>query len=148
MPNTRHSCEEQLPFVYDVEDKGKGPDSEEFSYGYGPAIGFCKENPEGEFWVGNDEYASQVNFCPFCGAQAPVQVVDETQLKTAAKWCRELNVSIVDPDGWRYENGTFEFFETPISRGDFDAKVVQCTTKDGFEQRYEDGLRSQFEALS
>ena len=41
---------------------------------YGPAIGWCIEYPAGEFWVSNGEYASQVNYCPYCGTKAPIQV--------------------------------------------------------------------------
>ena len=33
---------------------------------YGPAITECWEEDD-ELWVGNGEYYSQVNFCPFCG---------------------------------------------------------------------------------
>ncbi len=40
------------------------------SSGYGEAICYCIEDDEGKFWVGNDEYESQVNYCPFCGAIA------------------------------------------------------------------------------
>ena len=39
----------------------------------GPAITYCYEEGgkyEGCFWVGNGEYESQVNFCPFCGEKA------------------------------------------------------------------------------
>lgn len=28
----------------------------------------------GQFWVSNGEYGTQVNYCPKCGAKAPVQV--------------------------------------------------------------------------
>lgn len=28
----------------------------------------------GELWVTNDEYSSQVNFCPVCGYKAPKQI--------------------------------------------------------------------------
>jgi len=45
--------------------------------GYGYAIYECEENERGELWVGNDEYGSQVNFCPFCGAAAKVKINDE-----------------------------------------------------------------------
>jgi hypothetical protein len=37
----------------------------------GPAITSCYETSDGRFIVSNDEYASQVNFCPFCGTSAP-----------------------------------------------------------------------------
>jgi hypothetical protein len=44
---------------------------------YGAAVTTCVEDEAGRFWVsnqdmyGNLEYASQVNFCPFCGVKAP-----------------------------------------------------------------------------
>ena len=41
---------------------------------YGGAIEFCEENEKGELWCGNGEYATRVNFCPFCGYAAPQQV--------------------------------------------------------------------------
>ncbi len=44
------------------------------SDGYGSAIDSCYENMAGEFWAGNGEYGSQVNYCPFCGAKAPSPV--------------------------------------------------------------------------
>lgn len=63
----RHWCKGKLP---------KG--------GYGPAITECievgnesaryPEHKVGQFWAGNDEYDSQVNYCSYCGAKALVQV--------------------------------------------------------------------------
>jgi len=41
---------------------------------YGPAVEVCYENSDGEFWVTNYEYGSQVNYCPVCGAAAPVMI--------------------------------------------------------------------------
>jgi len=41
--------------------------------GHGEAISSCDEDTEGRFWVSNDEYASQVAFCPYCGKKAPTQ---------------------------------------------------------------------------
>ena len=43
------------------------------SAAYGAAITEMWEDPEGRFWVGNGEYASQVAYCPACGAKAPTQ---------------------------------------------------------------------------
>jgi hypothetical protein len=37
---------------------------------YGPAIYMCEEDDEGKLWVTNGEYASQVNYCPYCGYEA------------------------------------------------------------------------------
>ena len=39
----------------------------------GPAIEICYEDDEGRFWVDNGEYGSQVFYCPYCGAKAPVE---------------------------------------------------------------------------
>lgn len=41
---------------------------------YGAAIDACKEDEEGIFWASNGEYSNQVNFCPFCGKEAPVAI--------------------------------------------------------------------------
>lgn len=41
---------------------------------YGIAVDVCYENSDGTYWVSNYEYASQVNYCPVCGAKAPKQV--------------------------------------------------------------------------
>lgn len=37
---------------------------------YGPAFIECIEMPDGKLWITNDEYDSQVNFCPVCGYEA------------------------------------------------------------------------------
>ena len=44
---------------------------------YGPAIDVCVEDERGKYWVDNDEYSSQVNYCPFCGSKAPTQIIEE-----------------------------------------------------------------------
>lgn len=41
---------------------------------YGSAIVDCVENSDGTFWVENGEYASRVNYCPYCGMKAPNQI--------------------------------------------------------------------------
>lgn len=38
---------------------------------YGEAVEDCHEDERGFFWVGNGEYGTPVEFCPFCGAKAP-----------------------------------------------------------------------------
>lgn len=63
-------------------------------------------------------------------------------MKTAAMWCRELGYSILDPDGWRYENGAIEFFETPVTQEEFMQKLNMCTAKRGFEQLFEDRMQA------
>lgn len=60
--NNRHSCKYKSS-----------------SDGYGAAIYYCIEDEDGKFWVGNDEYESQVNYCPFCGATAPTQSMLEIE---------------------------------------------------------------------
>ena len=45
---------------------------------YGEAIEYCIEGDDGKFWAGNDEYESQVNYCPVCGAKAPNKVEEKT----------------------------------------------------------------------
>lgn len=52
-----HKCEGTLP-----EDS------------YGSAISSCFEGEDGALWVSNEEYASQVNFCPYCGFRAKIQL--------------------------------------------------------------------------
>ena len=42
------------------------------SCAYGEAIYDCTEDENSKLWVGNGEYASQVNFCPYCGFKARV----------------------------------------------------------------------------
>jgi len=37
---------------------------------YGKAITQCSEANDGTFWVDNEEYATSVKFCPFCGEEA------------------------------------------------------------------------------
>ena len=56
--NDRHSCEHMSP-----------------SSGYGGAISHCVEDEDGKFWVGNGEYESRVNYCPFCGVTAPTKFI-------------------------------------------------------------------------
>ncbi len=52
---TRHQCKGTLP-----------------SAGYGESIAYCGESLDGTLWVSNDEYCSQVAFCPYCGLKAKV----------------------------------------------------------------------------
>jgi hypothetical protein len=42
---------------------------------YGGAINECEEYDNGSLWVTNDEYDSQVNYCPFCGYKAKLQAI-------------------------------------------------------------------------
>jgi len=37
---------------------------------YGDAISYCYEKLDGTLWISNIEYASQINYCPYCGYKA------------------------------------------------------------------------------
>ena len=39
-------------------------------HGYGEAICWITETEDGRMWAMNDEYTSQINFCPFTGQKA------------------------------------------------------------------------------
>jgi hypothetical protein len=39
----------------------------------------CLEDEEGRFWVDTTDRSDQVNYCPYCGAKAPVQVITDAQ---------------------------------------------------------------------
>ena len=51
----RHKCEGDLPEA-----------------AYGSAIFECCEDEERRLWASNEEYSSQVAFCPYCGFEAKV----------------------------------------------------------------------------
>lgn len=38
---------------------------------FGLAVDTCEEDKDGILWVYNDEYKNRVNYCPFCGYEAP-----------------------------------------------------------------------------
>jgi len=42
--------------------------------GYGTAVDSCEEDADGKLWVGNSEYGTRVNYCPFCGYEAREKV--------------------------------------------------------------------------
>ncbi len=43
--------------------------------GHGHAVEYMFEADDGTLWAENDEYGTQVNFCPFCGYKARTQLV-------------------------------------------------------------------------
>ena len=49
---------------------------------FGWAINYTFIDADGKMWVGNDEYESQVNFCPVTGKEAPVKI-DEPNIEEA-----------------------------------------------------------------
>lgn len=46
------------------------------------AVLSCYEKPNGELWVGNDEYENEVSYCPFCGFKSPKLVETQTEIKS------------------------------------------------------------------
>lgn len=46
----------------------------EISNLHGPAIDYCYEDQIGFLFVCNNEYGSQVNYCPVCGYEAKVKI--------------------------------------------------------------------------
>jgi hypothetical protein len=41
---------------------------------WGSAVDYTRIDEDGKMWVGNDEYETQVNHCPFTGQPAPKQM--------------------------------------------------------------------------
>ena len=48
---------------------------------WGIAISYTRIDEEGKMWIGNGEYESQVNYCPFTGTPAPIQMIVEYNRK-------------------------------------------------------------------
>lgn len=46
---------------------------------HGSAINYTRIDDQGKMWVGNEEYESQVNYCPITGEPAPVQMKLKTK---------------------------------------------------------------------
>lgn len=57
-----------------MKHKCNRPENASKDVGYGNAVEVCIEGDDGEFWAYNDEYATQVNYCPFCGDKAQKQI--------------------------------------------------------------------------
>lgn len=55
------------PYTYYIEFYTKND-------AYGSAINTCWEEQNGEMWVSNGEYSSQINFCPITGRKATIQI--------------------------------------------------------------------------
>ena len=58
-----HNCSIQFPFKP-----------------HGPAIDYCYEDKDGTLWCGNDEYETQVAYCPMCGFKARTQPLAPEEL--------------------------------------------------------------------
>lgn len=46
---------------------------------WGGCVEKCEEADDRTLWVDNDEYDTQVNFCPFCGYKAKKQLEKEPE---------------------------------------------------------------------
>ncbi len=57
MDRSRHRCQGYMP-----------------NYDYSTGVQRCRESLWGMFWIEVGEYTTAVNYCPYCGAKAPVQV--------------------------------------------------------------------------
>jgi hypothetical protein len=51
--------------------------TEEQCGGAGYAVDTCWEEENGALWVSGDELNNQVNYCPFCGYRAKIQLKKE-----------------------------------------------------------------------
>lgn len=54
------------------------------SENYGVAADYCEE-ADGKLWIGNGEYRSQVNYCPYCGFKAAIEA-------RQSKYCYECEI--------------------------------------------------------
>lgn len=82
--NVRHRCA-----------PGWAEDDKDRFDGYGPAVTECHESEDGTLWVGNCEYGTQVNFCPFCGYEAQTTVPNaETPAGAASDLGAGLGVAL------------------------------------------------------
>ena len=52
---------------------------------WGRAITYTYEKEDGTMWVGNDEYESQVNYCPITGKAATKQMVQVKEFENSEK---------------------------------------------------------------
>lgn len=44
---------------------------------WGQAVDYVRIDDDGRMWIGNGEYETQVNFCPFTGTEAPNKLIVE-----------------------------------------------------------------------
>lgn len=61
---------------------------------YGAAVDRVIIDDKGKMWASNGEYSTQVNYCPFTGTPAPIQMVakgDRTYLGVIYKFYEETN---------------------------------------------------------
>ena len=54
---------------------------------WGQAVDYTRIDKEGKMWIGNGEYETQANYCPFTGEPAPKQMKS------------------VDVESWNYDDG-------------------------------------------
>lgn len=71
--NSEGECDWKTKTQY-YDDTHNGDYPEYFPRDCGSAIVYCQEYSNGVLYVTNEEYSSQVNFCPFCGYEARVKI--------------------------------------------------------------------------
>lgn len=54
--------------------------------------------------------------------------VETQRLMTSQEWCRQLGISVTDPDGWDRRNFEFSFREELITKVTFLNRVEKSTT--------------------
>lgn len=64
---------------------------------FSQAVWYCCEDSQGRFVAGNEEYDSMVNFCPYCGEKAPVQVEIKSMADHGLKSLSPLNEDMTGP---------------------------------------------------
>jgi len=60
----------------------------------GAAIQCCIEDECGALWIDNNEYASQVNFCPYCGYKSPTQIDWSGESKNHTDEWRQFRIEL------------------------------------------------------
>lgn len=57
---------------------------------WGSAVDYVYTDESGKMFVGNNEYETQVNYCPFTGIPAPKQMVEENRINFNKKIKKEF----------------------------------------------------------
>ena len=76
-------------------------------YIYGVAIYQCTELEDGTLMVDNDEYGSQVDYCPYCGYEAKVKIQKEylAYIKREDRLQEQKTIVITEEEVDRFTKG-------------------------------------------
>lgn len=55
---------------------------------YGHAFSFCESDEDGRLWIDNEEYRSQVFYCPLCGIKAENTTKGEDPMPLLEAWAK------------------------------------------------------------